>query len=354
MNATETFRSPESINLIDLEKLVDYLAGRGYLFNRLSEPRQFAGGLSNWNYLIEVDGRPYVLRRPPAGPLPPGAYDMAREHKILSHLNQSFPLAPASPLFCDDPAVIGAPFLLIEYRSGVVVRDKLPEGVAELPSERSTLSHAALQVLVDLHQVDPYAIGLGTLGKPDGMVQRQSVNWSKRAAIAFGDAMPRTLTEVAAWLAQPAPVSRKVAMLHSDFKFDNLIFDARTLKPAAIIDWDMGTLGDPLFDVATLLSYWTEPNDPPVMHQLQQMPTGLPGFPGRQEILHRYAELTGTDISAFKYYRILALFKLCVVFRQLYARHARGELVPPRYASFGPLADGLSDFTLHALQSEKF
>lgn len=347
-----TFRAPESVNPIDWARLAAYLATRGHQLDTSKQPRQFAGGLGNWNFLIEMDGGSYVLRRPPAGPLPPGANDMAREHRILQHLHPHFPLAPFTPLFCGDADVIGAPFLLIEYRKGVVIRDALPAGIARTEQSRLGLAQSALDVLIALHQIDPVAIGLGTLGKPDGMVQRQATNWGKRAEIAFGGDMPAPFREVSDWLSTGAPAPQKLSLLHSDFKLDNIIFNEKTLQPEAVIDWDMGTLGDPLLDVATLLSYWTEAGDPPAMHQLKQMPTALPGFPTRAQVLHMYAKGTGIDVSQFRYYRVLALFKLCIVFKQLHARFLRGEAVSPHYETFGPLTDGLIEFTRHVLQHE--
>ncbi|MDO8706458.1 MAG: phosphotransferase family protein [Sulfuricaulis sp.] len=341
------------MNPIAWDRVAAYLARFGHTLDPNFPPRQFSGGLGNWNFLVKVDARFYVLRRPPAGALPIGANDMAREHRILSHLNKVFPLAPASLLFCDDPLIIGAPFLLLEYREGIIIRDRLAENVAAGVQQRRGLAMTTLNVLAQLHGVDPHAIGLGTLGKPDGMVSRQALNWTRRAQQAYDGELPRALVEVATWLAQPAPAPQKVCLLHSDFKIDNIIFDRPTLAPVALIDWDMGTLGDPLLDVATLLSYWTERDDPPVMHELKQMPTALDGFPSRDEVLHLYAEKTGCDISDFKYYRILAMFKLCIVFRQLYAKHLRGDPVPAAYASFGGLSDGLAEFTHHTLQSKQ-
>lgn len=351
-SAAVTFRAPESVNPIDWGRLGVYLATRGHQLATSKQPRQFAGGLGNWNFLVDMDGASYVLRRPPAGPLPPGANDMAREHRILQHLHPSFPLAPFTPLFCGDAAVIGAPFLLIEYRKGIVIRDALPAGVASTEQSRFNLARSALEVLIALHQIDPVAIGLGTLGRPEGMVQRQATNWGTRAEIAFGGTMPALFREVSEWLSNTAPAPQKISLLHSDFKLDNIIFNQETLQPEAVIDWDMGTLGDPLLDVATLLSYWTEPGDPPAMHQLNQMPTALPGFPTRAHVLQMYAERTGLDISQFRYYRVLALFKLCVVFKQLHARFERGEAVSPHYETFGPLSEGLIEFTMHVLQHE--
>lgn len=344
------FRSIDQTEAIDWRRLGDYLARQG-LTGGFATPRQFAAGFGNWNFLLEIGGVRYVLRRPPDGPLPAGANDMAREHRILSRLHPHFSLAPAVRVFCDDPDVIGAPFLLIEHREGAVVRSEVPAVLAKGFDPRAFTARA-VDVLVALHGLDPAAVGLQDLGRPEGMVERQARNWRLRAEAAFDGALPASLREVSQWLTRPAPAPQRVSILHSDFKFDNLIISPHTAAPVALIDWDMGTLGDPLFDMATFLSYWAEPDDPAAMRSLQQMPTASAGFPRRAEVLALYAERSGLDVASFGYYRVLALFKLCVVFRQLHQRHLRGLTQDPRVASFGPLTDGLVDFTAHVLAHE--
>lgn len=346
------FRSPDQTEVIDWRALAGYLAAQGLRADLSRAPRQFAGGLGNWNFLIEIDGRPFVLRRPPSGPLPAGANDMAREYRILSRLHPHFPVAPCSPLFCADPGVIGAPFLLIEYREGVVVRAEVP---AELASrlDPQAFTSRAVDVLARLHALDPAAVGLQDLGRPEGMVARQARNWTLRAQGAFDDRVPRALLDVAQWLAGPAPQAQRVSILHSDFKFDNLIVSPDSADIVALIDWDMGTLGDPLLDLAILLSYWAEPDDPPAMRALRQMPTAARGFPRRADVLAMYASRSGIDVDTFKYYRVLALFKLCVVFQQIYQRHLRGLTQDERVASFGALTAGLIEFTANALADDK-
>jgi aminoglycoside phosphotransferase (APT) family kinase protein len=349
------FRPAGETNELNTATLAEYLERHHHRLDESFAPRQFSGGLGNWNFLVKVDGALYVLRRPPPGPLPLGANDMGREHRILSRLNAAFPLAPRALLYCGDAAIIGAPFQLIEYREGVVIRDRIPpEVAAHGTAVPERLTHATLDALATLHALDPHAIGLGALGRPEGMVKRQAVNWTRRALDAFDGRLPRPLEDAAAWLEQPAPEPQRICLLHSDFKIDNLIFDRDSLQPVALIDWDMGTLGDPLLDLATLLSYWTERNDPPAMLELRQMPTAEQGFPCRAEVIELYARRSGLDVADFKYYRVLAMFKLCVVFRQLYVRHLRGDPVPERYASFGKLSEGLAEFTGHVLQSEHY
>lgn len=335
----------------DWRAATTWLAQAGHALTLPGGPRQFAGGLGNLNYLVHLDGQPHVLRRPPSGPLPPGANDMAREYRILSALPQYFELAPKAPVYCADRSVLGAPFLLIEYREGLVVRDRFPPASEAGPDTCRQVAENMIEVLARLHTVDPAAAGLCDLGRPEGMVARQARNWQLRAEQAFDGALPPALRALAAWLKRPAPEAQRTALLHSDFKLDNLILSPATLKPVALIDWDMGTLGDPLLDVATLLSYWTEDGDHPAMLALSQMPTHLPGFPRRAEVLQMYARKTGTDVSDFAYYRLLAVFKLCTVFQQIRRRpDTRKE---HGHISFAALVDLLIDFAGHTLACEK-
>lgn len=325
-----------------------HLARAGFDLDLDEDPRQFAGGLGNLNYLVKLDGKQRVLRRPPRGDLPPGANDMAREYLILRNLYQAYPLAPRAIHFSDDKSVLGAPFLIMEYRPGLVIGGRLPDSRPTTPQERSRLGLQLVEQLANLHAVDASAVGLDVLGRPEGMVERMLAGWNKRAQLACsstGRETPAGIARVHNWLRAHQVPDREPRLLHSDFKLDNVILDPATLAPRAVIDWDMGTRGDPLVDLATLLSYWTSAGDPQPMQALAQMPTAEPGFPNRDEVLQAYASRTGADLSGFRFYRVLAMFKLTVVFMQLHARYLRGEVTEEKYRGFGALAAGLLDCT---------
>ncbi|MGU7778636.1 phosphotransferase family protein [Burkholderia sp. PU8-34] len=308
-------------------------------------PRQFSGGLANLNYLIVVDGREYVLRRPPMGTLPPGAYDMGREFHILSALSGGFPLAPLTLHFCADPVIIGAPFQIIEYRQGISIRDTLPEALMESPEACRQLSTVLCDVMVQLHALDPASVGLGDLGRPDGFLQRTVEGWVKRALLATEDsAMSPLIPELIAWLRRHLIPDGRACLIHNDLKLDNILLNEASLSPVAVLDWDQCTRGSPLFDLATTLSYWTEDGDPPAMQRLRQMPTAQPGFLTRQAFAERYAQVAGADLSDFRFVRVLAIFKLAVIFLQLHLRYRSGATADPRYAAFGSLADGILEF----------
>jgi len=332
----------------DWAALARYLDGQGLTLATAPAPRQFAGGLANLNYLVVVDGREAVLRRPPMGPLPPGAFDMGRESKILSRLWEQFPLAPRALHLCLDGAVLGAPFQLTEFRRGVSYRDTLPPHLAGDAQACAHLGRLLIEVLAQLHAVDPDRVGLGDLGRPDGFLERAVGGWSKRGRLALdGWASEPTLRRfeaLCAWLQANRVPDRAINLIHNDVKLDNLLIDPDTLAPVALLDWDQGTRGDGLFDLATLLAYWTQPDDPPAMHQLQQMPTLLPGFQTREAAADAYAQATGRDLSDFRFHRVLAMLKTAVIFAQLHARWRAGGTDDARYAEMGALASGLLDF----------
>lgn len=342
----------------DWAALGRYLRAAGMELEDDPPPRQFAGGFANLNYLVRIDGVDAVLRRPPMGPLPPGAYDMGREARILERLWQRFPLAPRSIHFCADASVLGAPFQLTEYRSGVSLRAELPMEVARNPLALRGVAETLIDVLVELHRVDPAEVGLEDLGRPQGFLGRTVEGWIRRAEAAGRGWMSATgeglIAELSRWLRrQPLPDSKPV-LLHNDFKLDNLLLDPHDLHPVVLLDWDQGTRGDGLFDLATLLGYWAEPGDPEAMLQLGQMPSTRPGFPGRREAAGRYASALGRDLADFRAIRVLAQLKVAVIFMQLYQRWQAGGTDDPRYQSFASLSEGLLVFAHEIAQGRMF
>lgn len=340
------FRDPGDQVTVDWPRLQGHLAAAGMKLTLDPAPRQFAAGMGNLNFRVSVDGRPMVLRRPPLGPIPPGANDMKREHRVLSRLWEAFPLAPRSYHYCADPEVIGAHFLLMDYRDGTAISGStLPPPLETEPDAARRVTTLLVEILAEFHAVDPAAIGLDDFGRPEGFLTRAIEGWAKRGTIATDDKPAPALIAVRDWLrTQPVPAGNPT-LLHNDFKLDNVLFDkADPLKPIAVLDWDQSTRGDPLFDLATLLSYWTEASDPPAMHDLAQMPTATPGALTRAEAVSLYADLTGRDVSSFLFHRVLAMYKLSVVFLQLYAQFRRGTVDDPRYAPFERIGNEIMDF----------
>lgn len=337
------FRPASEAVAQDWQRLAVYLADKGMQLDMALAPRQFAGGFANLNYLVLIDGREAVLRRPPMGPLPPGAYDMGREHRILSRLHEQYPLAPRGLHHCDDASVLGAAFQLTEFRRGISVRDELPAAWAAQSDIGIRLSKLLVRTLADLHRVDPASVGLDSLGKPQGFLARAVDGWRKRAALSFAisPAQLPLLDAVGRWLGTNQAPDRAVTLLHNDFKLDNLLLSAEDAQPVALLDWDQGTRGDGLFDLATLLSYWTQDDDPAELQAMRQMPTARPGFMTRLQVIEAYAKASGRDLSEFRFHLSLANLKTAVIFQQLYQRYHTGETLDLRYAGFEGVAAAL-------------
>lgn len=344
MTDTE-FRPRDSMVDLPWQDLAGYLRAHDMVLAEDPAPRQFGDGMGNLNYLISVNDMPMVLRRPPLGPIPPGANDMKREHRVLSRLWEVFPLAPRSRHYCADTDVLGAHFLIMDYREGrAITGGDWPASVAADEAAQKDICRLMVETLAELHAVDPAAIDLGEFGRPDGFLARAVDGWAKRAEIATDDAPRPPTRDVVAWLRAHLVPGGAPTLLHNDFKLDNILFDpADQTRRVAVLDWDQATRGDPLFDLATLLSYWTEPTDPEAMFTLDQMPTGSAGAMRRAEARDLYAELTGRDLSDFRFHRVLGMFKLAVVFEQLFAQYRRGTVTDPRYQPFESVAQGVME-----------
>ncbi len=338
---------------LDIARVAQAAGAAGLAVDTGWPPRRFAGGLANRNYLIRAGGGWAVLRRPPDGPLPRGAHDMAREHRVLSRLWQALPLAPRSLFLCTDPAVIGVPFQILEYRSGVAIRGDRLDPLPETEATGRALSGLLVATLARIHAVSPAAVGLADLGRPEGFFARQAAGWLRRAEEIGGEKAVAKARNLAGWLDRHAPAGTgPPVLLHCDFKLDNILLDPASLQPGTVVDWDMCTLGPALFDLATLLSYWTEPGDPDCMHRLAQMPTARPGFATREKAAAAYAAATGRSVEGLRPWRVLTLMKLATVFLQL---HRVGQVgADPRYAGFGRLGEDLFDFALDVARERHF
>ncbi len=298
------------------------------------EVRQFPSGASNLTYLLKIGDWEGVLRRPPLGPIPPKAHDMGREAHILMKLHEAYPLAPKPYFFCEDESVIGAPFYVMERREGVVVDDEFPEGVEPTEELCRGMSRMVADTLAELHAVDPWKAGLGDLGRPEGFLERQVRGWISRYDKAKTDEVDEVgpLTE---WLVKDIPESPDPTIIHNDYKLNNLVLNPDDLTEVrAVLDWEMATVGDPLFDLAVSLSYWTESDDPQELKEVMPTVTSTPGFMTRREFMDRYAYSSGRDLSDMHWYMVFGYFKLAVILQQIYARWKRGQTKDERFADF--------------------
>ncbi|MCA9595532.1 MAG: phosphotransferase family protein [Myxococcales bacterium] len=299
---------------------------------------QFPKGHSNLTYLIRSGDKEYVLRRPPFGSKVKSAHDMGREYRVLSKLAPHYPLAPEPLLYCEDDSVIGATFYVMRRIRGVILRRELPAGVTLSEAQTKALHETLIDELVRLHGLDFEAIGLGGLGKPEGYVERQVSGWTKRYGNSKTDEIP-SVDQLGAWLAEHLPESGAPALIHNDYKLDNVVLDSQDLtRIVGVLDWEMSTIGDPLMDLGTSLSYWVEATDADEFQWVRWGPTSVPGSLTRTELVARYAEGSGRDVSNVLFYYCFGLFKTAVVLQQIYYRYKHGFTKDERFA---PLIHGV-------------
>jgi aminoglycoside phosphotransferase (APT) family kinase protein len=294
---------------------------------------QFPNGSANLTYLLRVGPHELVLRRPPFGEIAPGAHDMKREFKVLSRLWRHFDRAPRAYLFCDDRAVLGADFFVMERRRGEIVRDTIPPALGAHRDAGRRLAFALVEAMAELHALEPAACGLGDLGRPEGFVDRQLDGWAKRWALARPDDATLDMERIHERLARRKPSPSRASIVHNDLKLDNCQFAPENPdRVTSIFDWDMTTLGDPLVDLGTLLNYWPDPSDTAETQRGTRPGLAHMALPTRAEIIARYAALTGTDPAASRWWEAFALWKTVVVVVQLHRRWVRGESTDPRMA----------------------
>ncbi len=328
VDRTKPIRAGEEL---DLDKLTPYLQQVLNRPGQTVEVEQFPGGHSNLTYLVRIGDLEFVLRRPPFGSKVKSAHDMGREHTILSKLAPHFPQAPRPLFVCTDESILGCTFYGMQRRHGVVLRRAPKPGTIDATLGRK-LSEVAVDTLANLHNLDLDLVGLADFGKPEGYVERQVSGWTKRYHKSQTDVIP-AVEKVASYLAENMPTSGPATLIHNDFKFDNLVLDANDpTRVAAILDWEMSTVGDPLMDLGTALCYWVEKDDNPGMQMISFGPTAAPGFLSRREVAERYAQKTGRNLENVVYYYCFGLFKTAVVTQQIYYRFAKGLTKDPRFA----------------------
>jgi aminoglycoside phosphotransferase (APT) family kinase protein len=347
---TSAVRAGEEINRA---ALADYL--NKHLPGGASqiEVEQFPNGHSNLVYLVRTERREYVLRRPPLGPVAPKAHDMAREYGVLQTVHPSFPEAPRVFLLCEDPAVIGSTFFLMERRRGVVIRDSIPRELAAIPDYPRQVSEAFIDCLVRLHSIDvshPGDVsqpGFSSLGKPEGFVERQVRGWAERWNRAKTEELPE-MDRIVRWLHDRLPPSSsqdRPTLVHNDYKLDNVMLRPSGDRVEAVLDWEMTTIGDPLADLGLTLCYWTWAGMTAV--------TSQEGWYTRNQFLERYARRTGRDLTHIGYHEVLGIFKLAVILQQIYYRFHRGQTQDERFRTFDRRVRGLIRLAASLIEKEE-
>ena len=332
----------ERVPLLVLEPLAAFLDEHGLGTGPITaEP--VGDGHSNVTYLVRREGREVVVRRPPRPPLPPSAHDVVRESRLLRAIQGTAARVPEVLAVCDDEAVIGAPFYVMERIRGEVITKEVPAAL-DTPAERRRIGEQLIDALVEIHGVDWQAC-LEGFGRPSGYLQRQV----RRFAGLWEHSRTReveAVERVGAWLAEHIPESGPATIVHGDFRLGNTMFAADApARLCAVFDWEMATIGDPLADIGYMCATWSEADDPPVGRFELGRVTRADGFPTRAELIARYEERSGREVRDLPWYTTLALWKSVVFMEGNYRRAIEGRTDDPYLKSFG---EGVTELAARA------
>jgi aminoglycoside phosphotransferase (APT) family kinase protein len=348
---TQTVRKGEELHAENLKR---FLLQNNLIDSEKSELiiKQFYNGYSNLTYLLKIEEKEYVLRRPPFA-APKRGHNMGREFKVLSKLHNVFEKTPVTYAYTEDVEILGAPFYIMNKVEGIILtaREAKDRGVS--PNEFKKISNTWLDAFVELHEVDYKAAGLESLGNPEGYVERQVKNWGKQYLTAATEEVI-SAQKVMAWMEIHQPRNYDYSLIHNDYKYDNVVFvDNQWTQIAAILDWEMCTLGDPMMDLGTSLGYWTTASDADFLKQGLPSPTIMPGNPRRTEIVNEYALKSGRDINNLTFYFAYGLFKIAVIAQQIYYRFKHGYTKDPRFASLNKVSALCCNTAWNAIQKDR-
>ncbi|MEZ7950244.1 MAG: phosphotransferase family protein [Flavobacteriaceae bacterium] len=312
--------------------------------------KQFTHGYSNLTYLLSIEDKEYVLRKPPIGAIKRG-HDMSREFKVQSAVQKEFSKVPKMFAYTDDAAVLGSEFYIMEKVEGIILNFKEAKKRDIPANDYKTIANAWLDTFTELHQLDYDAIGLTNLGKPEGYVERQVTNWGKQYLKAATKDVP-SAEKVMQWMQENQPKNYQHCLIHNDYKYDNVVFKDNSWKEiTAVLDWEMATLGDPLMDLGTSLGYWTLASDHDFVKQGIPSPTIFEGNPMRSEIVASYAKKSERDIHNMVFYYAFGLFKIAVIAQQIYYRYSKGLTSDPRFANLDKAAELCCNLALKSIKT---
>jgi aminoglycoside phosphotransferase (APT) family kinase protein len=318
-----------------------------------------SGGKSNLTFYVASAAGEVVMRRPPLSTVLPTAHDMRREHRVMTALGSSDVPVPRTLALCTDEGVVGAPFYVMERVHGHIVRESLPAGYADEPDQRHAIGIGFVDVLAALHEVDPASVGLGDYGRPEGYLERQVRRWTSQWEATRQPEEPDgpELDRLAQRLRGSLPAAATGPIVHGDYRLDNtLLHPDQPGRVAAVLDWELSTLGDPLADLGLLYVYWPQAADGPEREGTLAVEsvTTLPGFPSRRELFDRYSSRTGRDLASLPWYVGFGAFKLAVVCAGVAARGRAGAMIGEGFVEMaqriGPLVrlgQGALDGNLH-------
>ena len=313
---------------------------------------QYPSGNSNLTYAIDYPERRLVLRRPPFGPLPKAGHNMFREYRIMRDLKPAFDQVPQTVFYTDDESVIGKEFYIMDRVEGPLIHKKIPTAWDWSEDDTAQLGENFIDTLAKLHSLDWRALGLEDFGRPEGYVERQIKGWNRRWDKAWTDGITR-FEDVQAWLENEMPSDTgNTGVLHGDYRIDNAILNTDDPRQiAALLDWEICAIGDPLMDLGNTLSYWIEQSDPAPMHMMIRQPSAAPGMPSRREFADRYGDKTGTDVSDVHYYYVYGIWRLAVIIQQIHARYVRGQTQDERFATMNRSVEALGALARHKIDS---
>ncbi len=349
--SNQKVRKGEELNEVLLKKYLQ----ENELINSVESDlfvEQFTHGFSNLTYLLKIENKEFVLRKPPKGAIKRG-HDMRREFKVQSGVSKAFSKVPKMFAFCDDETILGSDFYIMEKVEGIILNYKEAKQRNITQAEYKTIANSWLDTLVELHNVDYKAVGLEDLGKPEGYVERQVSNWGKQYLKAKTDEYPEA-EMVMNWMQENQPTTYEHCLIHNDYKYDNVVFKDETWQEvSAVLDWEMATLGDPLMDLGTSLGYWTIATDNDFVKQGIPSPTIFEGNPIRSEIAQMYAEKSARNVDNLVFYYVFGLFKIAVIAQQIYYRFKKGWTTDPRFANLNKAAELCCKLALKSIKTNK-
>jgi len=330
---------------LDLDALARYLESVGVELEQPISGSVIPGGRSNLTYMVNGGSRRIVVRRPPLAHVLPTAHDMAREYRVLAALQGTGIPVPILLAHCADESVIGAPFYVMEYVEGHIVRDRLPDAFPATPATRRAMSQALVNTLVLLHAVEPHQVALDDFGHPEGFLARQVRRWWQQWEASKTRELP-AIDELHRRLEETVPAQSAPGITHGDYRLDNIMFaPSDPSQVVAVLDWEMSTIGDPLCDLGLLLVYWAESRDDIAGLALHGgSVTVEDGFFSRKELIDAYTSQSRRDLSSLDWYIALGSYKLAIIAEGIHARFLMGMTVGEGFESVGemvpPIVDG--------------
>ncbi|CAG0907286.1 unnamed protein product, partial [Cyprideis torosa] len=349
--STNTFNAPGEIkpsNEFDIEKFHQWFrANSENVPEQLPAVKQFSGGASNLTFSIDYgNDQSYIMRTSPPGYKAASAHDMGRESTIMSSIKDHFPYVPKIYGFCDDEAVIGRDFFIMEYLKGFIPSTRIPESLNWNSDDMQKLNLAFIDRLVDLHQMDYKSCGLDSINKGSGYLQRQVRGWSGRYQKARTWNVP-SCKRLMKWLEDNIPKEEYLCLIHNDYRLDNVVINPKDSSDIiGILDWELSTIGDALSDVGTLLTYWIEAKDPRLFKTMSKQPSHMAGMLTREEIIDYYSSKMGIKSDNWIFYQVFGAFKLIVIAQQIYYRNVISALVNQKQVEINSPIEADADLVL--------